>query len=860
MYSNLSKKFINWLRTNWLDLFFSSVILIITVFIAFKNYTPNTYLTGWDNLHPEFNFKLNIERSLNAVWQEYQGVGLLGGMSHAADLPRQFILAGLAVFIPISLIRYFWTFLMLFIGPLGVYALLKKKSKIGGLTASIFYIFNLATVQYFFVPFETFIGFFGFLPWLLYFAIDYLDTGKKLWKYALISILATSAFYVQTLFIVYAIFLFILSFKNIKRAFKLLLVTFLVNAFWLLPVLWFGLTSNSIPSNSDINKIASPETVLMNQARSSFTNITTMKGYWFDYYDFGKDNKFDYLFKDWIDYTSKPYVKEIGIGLFAVSAVGLILSRQIIWLILLGVGYLMLSGFKIPVVVLEEAFRNSFTKWSVAFSFVMSIGLGYFVSTFKKLAIIPAVIIACISIYTVWPIIDGKLISERVKISIPIAYFETFDWFNLKSDGGRIAYFPAFDKWGWNYHDWGYGGSGFIWYGIKNPILDRAFNVWSPNNENYYNEVSRAILARDNEAFKNIINKYQVKYLFFDGSVVFPAGDKELLKLETTRQFAKELGYEKVFTKDFIDVHQTNIVTNNFVSVAVYPEIDTSLIKTIDGRQLSTENAIKETFEVSRGYPKVNNCELMKLGSVEKSHPAGVINYKAFDGGVACDYFVFEDIKYDQTYALHIKGKNIKGRSLKVYLYNWESKRVELEELLPTGSFDSYFVVYPKAYGLEHTANSGYTLNIETRSFGRITSENIIEKIEFIPFEINKSQTYSPNIKNNLQIISVQKFGTAIYRVKTTGEGILELGQGYEKGWISYPKLEHIKVNSWANGWIINANSLQSTDDSQAVDSGPSTVVILFWPQFMEWFGFVVLCIVGIGLVFGFGESREVHY
>ena len=97
MYSNLSKKFINWLRTNWLDLFFTIVILIITSFVAFKNYTPNTFLTGWDNLHPEFNFKLNIERSLNAVWQEYQGVGLLGGMSHAADLPRQFILAGLAV-------------------------------------------------------------------------------------------------------------------------------------------------------------------------------------------------------------------------------------------------------------------------------------------------------------------------------------------------------------------------------------------------------------------------------------------------------------------------------------------------------------------------------------------------------------------------------------------------------------------------------------------------------------------------------------------------------------------------------------------------------------------------------------------
>ncbi|MDP2683738.1 MAG: hypothetical protein Q8P20_01650, partial [bacterium] len=518
------RKLMSWLKANWFDLFFTLVILTVTSFIAFKNITPNTYLSGWDNLHPEFNFKLNIERSLNAVWQEYQGVGLLGGMSHAADLPRQVILAGLSIFTPISFIRYFWTSLMLFIGPLGVYFLLRKQQKVGAFVASTFYIFNFATVQYFFVPFETFIGFFGFLPWLLYFAIDYLNTGKKIWKYILVSIMATSAFYVQTLFLVYAIFLFLISFKNIKRSFKLFFVTFLVNAFWLLPVLWFSFTSSSIPANSAINKIATPETIYMNQARSDFANITTMKGYWFDYYDFGQDKKFDYLFKDWIDYSSKPFIKEIGIGLFVIATLGLVLNRQFIWLILLCIGYLMLSGFKIPIPVFEEAFRNSFTKWSVAFSFVISIGLGYFVSKLKKFSIIPAILIILVSVYTTLPILTGKLISERVKIKIPSAYFETFDWFNTKSDGGRIAYFPAFDKWGWNYHDWGYGGSGFIWYGIKNPILDRAFNVWSINNENYYNEITKSILDNDEETFKNIIDKYQVKYLFLDSSVIFPAG------------------------------------------------------------------------------------------------------------------------------------------------------------------------------------------------------------------------------------------------------------------------------------------------------------------------------------------------
>ena len=74
------------------------IITLIVVVISYKNYVPGTWFTGWDNLHPEFNFKLNLHRVLNAVWQENQGLGLLSGMSHSADLPRILIL------LPFSLI------------------------------------------------------------------------------------------------------------------------------------------------------------------------------------------------------------------------------------------------------------------------------------------------------------------------------------------------------------------------------------------------------------------------------------------------------------------------------------------------------------------------------------------------------------------------------------------------------------------------------------------------------------------------------------------------------------------------------------------------------------------------------------
>src|ERR1035437_11006185 len=101
-------------------------ILGITFLLFIRNHSANTWLIGWDNLIPEFNFHVNIQRSIFAVWQEYQGLGLLGGMGHASDLIHQLSLLIMSFVIPTQLLRYTWTFLMLFTGSTGAYFLLKK--------------------------------------------------------------------------------------------------------------------------------------------------------------------------------------------------------------------------------------------------------------------------------------------------------------------------------------------------------------------------------------------------------------------------------------------------------------------------------------------------------------------------------------------------------------------------------------------------------------------------------------------------------------------------------------------------------------------------------------------------------------
>lgn len=890
------------------------MILAICFFLAWKNYTSGTWLSGWDNLHPEFNFKLNIIRSLNSAWQEYQGLGLLGGMAHAADLPRQLFLWLVSVFIPVSFVRYLWTFLMLGTGPLGAYFLIKSlSSRVGGFAGAVFYLLNLATVQYYYVPFETFIGFFGFLPWLLYFAVGYLRTGKNLITYLLISILATSAFYVQTMFVVYCLFLLVFSLEatfslkltGITRSIKLALVAFAANAFWLLPVIWFSLTSGQIPVNSQINRIASSETVYMNQAREDFLSIANLKGYWFDYYDFSKNGQFDYLFADWISHTNNIWVERTGVFLFATAILGLILMRKFAWLIVFGVAYLMLTGFKFPLPLLAEAFRNSFTKWSVALSFVISLGLGAFVSKFRKFSVIPAILIIGACVFSVSPVFNGKLISERMKVDIPNEYFALFKWFETEPQDGRIAFFPFFNFWGWNYHSWGYDGSGFLWYGIKQPILDRAFNVWSPYNETYQNEITYALSNKDNVNFENTLKKFEVKYLLLDESIIYPgSGNNNLFISELKEMVASSSGRIKEVEKfGFITVFETDVENNKFISVPesyalvnsdmnysqldfVYSDLGTYVKATDavsypfanfdrrmgmrvyrDGEKINIESAkynakatfpvvgiIKEDFNLRRGFETPRNCDLKGKGSVRRVYLKDKVIYASENGGVSCDYFYFPEVSFSQGYILRIKGKNSLGRGLKIYLQNNERGNMDIEELLPTGEFDEYFFIFPNI----SKSKAGYTLNVETRSFGTVPSENSIENIEFIPVDTvllsrliqnsEKMRTYKRSLqeprsyRNNLKIIAVDKVGTYLYRVQTKKEGLLVLGQGYNDGWLAFrttpeeslpatvrgvARLEHVKVNSWENGWTVPGDN--------------SIVYILFWPQLLEWGGLLIL-------------------
>ncbi len=928
------------------------VFLVFTAsFVAYKNYSFGTSLIGWDSLHPEFNFSLNFFRSFLGVWREEQGLGVLSAHSHMADLPRIFILWISSFVLQKELLRYLYIFLCLVLGPLGIFFFLgevfkdRSNFRITSFLGGLFYLLNLITLQHFFVPFEMFLACFAFLPWLFLYVLRFLETGEKkiLILFGLLTLLSLPMAYAATLYYVYLISLFIFVFfysilkkklfLSLKRGFVLILVTILLNSYWIAPNIYSVINQSQTITNSKINTLFSPEAFLRNSEYGDIKDIATFKNFLFDWraFDF-KENQFDDLFGIWNSYLNGKW--SIGYIFTGITVLGLIISllkRNRIGLSFFPV-LLFCLFFLINInpptgglyqylyeklLLLREGFRMPFTKFSLMYLFVFTVYMGFFFdflfTTFSKLKVVGKIFSFLIAIgfvgvlvYYNRPMFEGQLISPLMRTKLPNEYIQLFDYFSDKK--GRIAKLPMPTLWGWEYHNWGYEGSGFIPFSLNNPTLDRDFDRWSSYNESFYNQASYYLYKKDLGLFEKTLEKYQVKYLLLDESVINAGGDSKLLFVPEIKEMI--LASEKIKEVQkygFLTIYQTNFEeANNYVSSPKtyvklnvdenYSQIDSIYEKygtyVFDGKRVSypfinfdkrgkvqiyedkdflnfkngnikamfpLEEKMTEDFSLNRGFKEAYNCDLKKVGQVWKEVKYDGIWYKALGSGVSCDFFDFSDLLYDQGYVLRIKGKNLKGRSLKIYLYNKKTTRMDLEELMPSGEFDEYFVILPTSDKKEKE-DKGYTLNFETRSFGKVTSENVVELIEFIPVDINflTSLVTEPEsvekIENNLIIKDVVKFGTCNYFVDYENEGLLVLGQGYDEGWNAFmlqgnhdgmiakflpffysKPLEHLKVNSWANGWI--------------VPEGSGIVSIVFWPQYLEWGG-MILCFLGfVGIV-----------
>lgn len=584
-------------RLNFTGWILPLLLILVSSYLMGVNHVSGTWLTGWDTLHPEFDFKLNFWRMFNGVWREDQGLGTLAAHSHMSELPRLLVLWILSWLLPLNTVRYVLMAICFILGPLGVYFLVRglmKENKnpqvvsLGAFLAGLFYIFNLGTVQHFYVMFEMFAVAYAALPWLFFIVYRFALTGQIRWLgwLALVSFLASPMAYASTLWFasITGLGLFLVGLRcGGKRLVQILLVMLAVNAYWLLPNLYYlGSDASKAVLDAKINQLFSNESFLHNKAYGNFLDILLLKNFLFNWqvYDF-PSHQFVSLLGEWQKNSQQFAV--LGMGLMAVMGVGIWLSfkHKVRWrwalLLPMGVAMLMLVTDNPPfgtifgllrekLPFLGEALRTPFTKFSLilmlSFSVYFGAGFGWLVMGIKndKWRKIASGVVSLILItgMFVWgkPAFQGQLVSQRIQLTIPQPYFKLYEFLKSKPTNARIALLPMPSLFGWEYNSWGYQGAGFLWFGMRQPILMRDFDRWSPYNEGFYQEASTALYSKDFAGLGEVLKKYQVPLVLVEDSIMDPQAVDTGIGTAELKLKISDIGAEMIWQDDNLSLYE----------------------------------------------------------------------------------------------------------------------------------------------------------------------------------------------------------------------------------------------------------------------------------------------------------------
>ncbi|MEK7595487.1 MAG: hypothetical protein AAB443_02790 [Patescibacteria group bacterium] len=743
-------------------------LILLGLFISVRNYEAKTFLTGWDTLHPEFNYSSYLKRVVFGAWQPHQGLGAVATQAHASEITRLPVLFLLDIFLPLSLVRYVFFFLCLLVGPLGVYVLLKRvvlegllerSSKVGAFLGALFYLLNLGTLQQFYVPLEMFAVHYALLPWLFYCSYNLFKNRSKrnVLLFSAFSLLGTSMAHTSTLWFVFfgALVLYLLilllgdfSVQGLKNVFYILLLTFLLNSFWLLPNLYFVLGHGKQVQESKIHYLFSQEAFLQNKTYGNFQDLAILKGFLFSWGEHVGNGNFGNLLDEWVSHQKEPFVLKIGYYFFFLIILGAVytffkrdkVSLPFLALMLFSVFFLLTTNgplgsvfgfFQSNVSLFREAFRLPFTKFSILLAFSYSTFFGIFHARltnlfefrgkFSNFAFISySLIYLFLFGYFMFPVFRGGLVSPTMRVTIPQRYFDMFKFFSEQGDTERVANFPVHSFWGWVYYNWnennmlGYQGAGFLWFGIKQPLLDREFDRWDPRNEQYYREISYALYKGDSNLFERVLDKYQVSWVLVDESVFSPGVDKTALNLNVLKSMLDKASI--VLERDFgggLRVYKVNkkrdLVETPDSFYSVKPEMSRSYLDTayIRGDYVSDDQNTKN----SASYPFRNiftineslNTELFSAFAGSYKFEARSLNnnqkinlpaYSVFEKVLPVTLAAFRDSESSSltiTPGLPSVSGMVNGNSLKVpisssqnknYLLNVRETIISLESIL----------------------------------------------------------------------------------------------------------------------------------------------------------------------------------
>lgn len=441
------------------------------------------------------------------------------------------------------------------------------------LAGALYYMLNLSTVQNFYIQLEAFIVHFAALPWLFLVLVNVLEktTRKNLLIFILVSFITTTQGFVSPLFFVYVMLLsFFLGFyflthlhwKTFVKVFALGLITIFINAYWFFPLLYYTKTNSTDYVSAYNNQQSTQGFIDKSRKYGTLDHVALLRGFYVESADISDTGKFFSIFGDMNTHLDDPAIKTVGYGMFIVVIAGVLLCiwnwKHYTHLSILA-GWLFtftfmaastppfaqISGLIQNIPALRQAFRVAFTKFSISLSFFYALCFGiacYYIfwlltravkgqarSAVNYTAI--GLITICILLFA-FPVFQGNFLYSRTKITIPSGYFDLYSHLKTQDPHARIANMPQGWHYGWAVYKWGYSGSGFLWYGIEQPILDRSFDSWSHYNENYFWELEHMVYADKAAQFDALAEKYNIQYVLYDPNVLPYQQNRDILYMD----------------------------------------------------------------------------------------------------------------------------------------------------------------------------------------------------------------------------------------------------------------------------------------------------------------------------------------
>lgn len=533
-------------KQSWPTIILGSLL----VYIAITNFHPGKIILGNDNFSPELNPGLTVERSfLNPSWRDNRVLGIPSD-SEQADVWRASIFWVSNLVFPAWATSQLYIFFTLVIGVFSmgqVTKLLLKGHKTAEFFGALLYLFSPITIWVYFNPVHLFVAAYAFTPLIIWRIFEVVLNPSRANKFLLLisSLLMGTAALTATMFItcsatIVAITLSIssLSKKFFRNSIVAVAIYLLPQLFWALPFTTYVISNNQALQDSSINREITSSTIESENTTNTALNTLRFSGAWMD----SKENDRDYT------YPNRSWFKENKTALYLMliptllTILGLISSlfnlKKELDFIFIGItgvlGWILLKGSNPPfnnlydffdknIPLFHQVFRWSSSKfWPILLipMVILSVkGIEIIILSLKRYKFIRLLSISIATILLIiasHPIITSPLIRNDIFVEPPSNYAEIAS--NIPEKNALIDTIPHTNTRYFKKTDWGFWGSVFLNYLIKNPTTEKALVIGSYENESAFYTLDESFYSGNPTTYLNSLARYHIPYVLSDRS------------------------------------------------------------------------------------------------------------------------------------------------------------------------------------------------------------------------------------------------------------------------------------------------------------------------------------------------------